>query len=239
MRDAPLIVLHWATLVYALRSSLVCDDLPGELHEVFCKLVISCQLSSFLYDRRRADVLSTSIRRSASIHRADGTFKLILLECFHSNTHSVPCERVGFVYILLGHLGRDEPRVSCVGEDVGIFTGQVLVEVFGVQNAGKLATAILPVGSKILVQVLNRVELGILGRALVRIGCLVDDSDGVACLCGLLDQGQEVRGEDDMSHVVSGKPRQIESAVYLSTIPTWPLTRPYGGRHRNPSTGRS
>lgn len=46
---------------------------------------------------------------------------------------------------------------------------------------------------------------------LMRVGCEINDADGISFLSGLLEERHEVRSEDDMSHVVLewSKPCQL------------------------------
>jgi hypothetical protein len=78
--------------------------------------------------------------------------------------------------------------MSCIGQNVRILARQVLVEVLGVQDAGKLRSSILSIRAQILIELIERGELGVLGRSLVGVGGLIDDTDGIAILCRLLEQ---------------------------------------------------
>ena len=77
-----------------------------------------------------------------------------------------------------------ETRVRGVDENVGKGGGEVGVEVAGVEDCGELGAAVLAVGAKIGVEFGEGGEFRGGRGALVSVGGLVADADGVACFGG-------------------------------------------------------
>lgn len=105
--------------------------------------------------------------------------------------------------ILDALLGLHEAGMDRVCEDVGVRRRQVFREVLAVQHLRELRPSILPVGTQVLIELVQRGELGVARRALVGVGAEADDAH-FALLGGLLEQRQEVAREDDMTDVVHG-----------------------------------
>jgi len=102
-------------------------------------------------------------------------------------------------------LGAHESRVSGVHEHVGMsLLDDVAVEVSRVEKARQFAPAILPIWTSVLVYFVDTCELGVPGRALVRIAGLVADSHNVPLLGGLLHQRQQIARQYHVAHVVHG-----------------------------------
>lgn len=91
-----------------------------------------------------------------------------------------------------------------VDEDVGVlFPVQMRVEVPHVQNRRELRTAILRLWAEVGVELVERGELGVLGRRLVCVGRLHLDPHCVV-FARLLEQGQEMRCQRYVRDVVDG-----------------------------------
>ena len=65
-----------------------------------------------------------------------------------------------------------------IGEDVGVLGGEMSCKVAGIEDPCQLRTAVLPVGSIILVQLFQGLEFAVRRCSLVGIGGEVDDADG-------------------------------------------------------------
>ena len=104
--------------------------------------------------------------------------------------------------IVNGHLCFDEARMCSISENIGVLGGEMSREVAGVEDCCQLRTAVLPIGSIILIQLFQRLEFAVRRCSLVSIGSEVDDADGRAGRGGFLQDGEEVRCEDYVGHVV-------------------------------------
>ena len=79
-----------------------------------------------------------------------------------------------------------------VDEDVGVFGGEVAVQVAGVEDAGEFGAAVLAIGAGVAVEFGEGGKFGVGGGGLVGVGGHVDDADGVVVGGGLFDDGEEV-----------------------------------------------
>ena len=84
------------------------------------------------------------------------------------------------------------------------------VEVAGVEDSGELGATVLTVWTKVSVQFVQGLKLGVRGCGLVGIGGLIGDAYGVAVGSCLLQDGKEVRGKDDMGHMVHGHLARVQ-----------------------------
>ncbi len=76
------------------------------------------------------------------------------------------------------------------------------VQVAGVEDRAKLGATVLAIGAEVSVELVEGFEFGVGGCGLVGVRSLVADADGVAVGSCLLHNRQQVRGKDDVGHVV-------------------------------------
>ena len=112
--------------------------------------------------------------------------------------------------------GVDNTRVDGIDDDVGVFGLEMLIQPLGVQEVGQLATSILRLRSVVLVELGDRSKLGLAGSLGVQIRRNTDDADFVALVGGLLDRGQQVAGEDNVTEMVGGQMKINTVLVQLS-----------------------
>lgn len=113
--------------------------------------------------------------------------------------------------IFLAHLGVDDSGVHSVGEDLGLFGGQMLGEKFDVEHFGEFGAAILWIGTYVAVDFFDRGELGVGRCTFVEVGADGHDADCVSVLRCLLEQGKEMGSQDDVTDM-------IECEVTVHTI---------------------
>lgn len=105
--------------------------------------------------------------------------------------------------ILGRHLGFHEPRVRRINQNIRVLLVQMCGQIARVQYAREFRATILAVGAQVGVEFVEGRELDVLGGALVGVGGLDLDADGVF-LAGLLEQRQQVRRQHDVADVVDG-----------------------------------
>ena len=80
----------------------------------------------------------------------------------------------------------------------------MLCKITRVEDGCELGAPILAIGTEVTIQFLERGELGVGGRGLMRIGSLVDDADGITLIGGLFQDRHEMACESDVAKVVDG-----------------------------------
>jgi len=110
----------------------------------------------------------------------------------------------------------DNTGMDSIDDDVGVLGLEVLVQPLGVQEVGQLAASVLRLRSVVLVQLGNGCKLGLAGGLGVQVGRNADDANFVALVGGLLNRGQQVAGQDNVTEVVDGQVKIDAVLVQLS-----------------------
>jgi len=109
-------------------------------------------------------------------------------------------------------LGRvDNTGVHCIDYDFGILRTEVLVQPFGMQEHCELRPAVLCVWIVVLVDLLQRSELCVGGGALVDARRQIHNTDCVSGFGSLLQRGEQVRRQNNMTEAVSGQRADLTS----------------------------
>ena len=198
-------IVEWTTLGTALWPSLLLDHLPRQLHQILGELHIIGLVTALLDDAGRCDVQATLGHHRGRVHGAYAALKLGFLERRHQLGHAEPEQRVRFMDVRVGLGSINDTRMGRVDQDVLVLRVQVLVQVLGMQQVRQLRSRVQTIWAEVLVPFLHVLELGIGRCALMEVGRHIDDADGPPAVSGLLEDGQQVRGDHDVSDVIGGQ----------------------------------